>query len=404
MNKKNLLILLLIIAIPSVIAISTDMRSAYSQGETLIITISGNFLEPISNENIAFMHGHVQVPFEYDLKKIEGNYYLWAIAPAAEDNYTLLIRGITTAVLGKIEKIDFMQNFSTLENLTDYSIKPGAIYASNDFEITINLNTDDKKDISINFPSQREVSLSPGENKIKFNIQDFNDSGFITISLGKYNIPAFIIKNNSGTELAPPFRFVPRTISSTTLREENKQYPFSIINNGPEGIEALHFEYNTDLFSISPEEASLKADETAYFNLSIKDTSQNIDENIFVIFNNISIALPVKINFTDNTSEVKTPYLESGYNPNKEFYCGELSGKLCSAGDVCSVATIVAKDGNCCTGTCSIKKESSGLSWLGYLIGAFVLIGLIYLGLRYYSVKAPKNPLDKKVAQAERKL
>ena len=142
MKKIIVLCAFIFLSISSVTAISTDLKSSYEKGETIIIEIKGNILEPITNSQIEFLRGHVAIPLEYESKKLSGKYYLWAIAPQQENNYTLLIKDITTTVAGRTEKIDFVQNFSVSQNSTDYFVKPGIVLAQKDFSIDIYLNED----------------------------------------------------------------------------------------------------------------------------------------------------------------------------------------------------------------------------------------------------------------------
>ena len=123
--KKIGSLLLLLFLISSVSAISTDMKEIYNQGETLIVEILGNILQPIDKEDVEIFRGHVQVPIDYDVKRVGDNYYFYGIAPLDENNYTLKINDILTTVNGVEQRIDFEQNFTTSNEISPYSIKPG---------------------------------------------------------------------------------------------------------------------------------------------------------------------------------------------------------------------------------------------------------------------------------------
>ncbi len=60
-----------IFIIPIISAVEFEMNTEFDQGETLLAKISGNFLEPITAENVFFHRGHVRIPMVYDVKEIE---------------------------------------------------------------------------------------------------------------------------------------------------------------------------------------------------------------------------------------------------------------------------------------------------------------------------------------------
>ena len=175
-------------------AITTSLKDNYQSGETIIFSLSGNILEAIAFEQVSFLRGYVKLPLEYNIKKLGDNYYVWAIAPTAEteNNYSFVIKDLFTTVNGKEEKIDFVQNFTISGNLTDYSIKPGLIFAKDDFEIDVQLNEDLDKTIEVG-SSNRSVVLKPGENTISFEKDDFVGAKLNLIKIGKYELPAYVI-------------------------------------------------------------------------------------------------------------------------------------------------------------------------------------------------------------------
>ena len=203
--RKNICGLVFLIAIILVVqpvfAISSNMKDSYLPGETIVIKISGNILEPISSGNVEFRRGHILVPFDYDLKKLGEDYYLWAIAPESQINYTLTIKEISTYVSGKVQKIDYVKNFSILGNLSDYSIKPGFVLDDKDFEIKMQLNEDINKPIDLKFIEEREVVLKPGENIVKFSISEINETGLYNLTIGKYILPAYLKINKSVSKI-----------------------------------------------------------------------------------------------------------------------------------------------------------------------------------------------------------
>jgi len=409
---KKAWLLLVILLIPSALAISIDMKPIYQPGETMIIEIFGNILEPIAFENIELKRINVQVPWEYDVKRVGEKYYLWGTVPNEENNYTLIIKDIVTAINGVPQNIDFSQNFSTQGELISYSIKPGFVITQDDqFEMVAFLYTDFSETISVNFPEEHELTLDPGENKLTFSTLSPNiQPGFSIIQIGIYSVPILIIKEpEDGIEiLFPEFRFFPTEIESTILIDQEPFYPFRIINVGLDDLTNIVLEYNEDLFFITPDPIGLLGpNESIEFNLSLKVPNQDISEVIIARSGSDTIELPVIVTYTQDESEVILPeYLEEEFSENQNYYCSELAGKACAADEVCSIETISSLDvTNCCLGTCSAPKEKS-YAWVGYLIGAIILIVLVIIGGRYIKTrkkgKGQVDILKRKVSEVEK--
>ena len=109
---KKISLFILILLIPSTLAISIDKKESYNPGENLITEIHGNILELIKKENIILKRNNVQVPFDYDFKQLGGKYFLFAKMPNFENNYTLIIKDIKTTVQGVPQIIDHYENIS----------------------------------------------------------------------------------------------------------------------------------------------------------------------------------------------------------------------------------------------------------------------------------------------------
>src|SRR3989304_8695254 len=92
---STILIYLFFILIPMVSAVEVSMNSEFSQGETLLATFSGNFIDQIRDENVLFYRGHVKIPMIYDVVKIEDEFYVYAVLIGkTEGNYSLSIEDV----------------------------------------------------------------------------------------------------------------------------------------------------------------------------------------------------------------------------------------------------------------------------------------------------------------------
>ena len=201
MKRVNRIVLFLITAtilLNAVSAISTNIKEVYAPKETIISEISGSILEPINPSNLELRkNGRILTPLDYEIKRLGEQYYIWALAPEERANYTLIIKEIATYVSGNVQRINYEKNFSVSGDLTDYYIRPGFISTEKDFEIKAQLNVDTNKQIEIEFINKTSFMLRPGENVLKFSIQGINETGLFNISIGKYNVPAYIRVNKT---------------------------------------------------------------------------------------------------------------------------------------------------------------------------------------------------------------
>jgi len=408
--KKVLIIIFLIVfalfVLPNALAITTDLQDDYARSESMIIQITGSILEGINKNQVEFSRGNVLVSLDYDIKKINGNWYVWAIAPSNEGNYTFMLKNIATTELGKPAIITFEQNFSVNKNLISYYIKPGFISTSEDFQIDVYLNRDEPIEISVNYIEEWTEVLNPGKNTIDFSVSEIIGKQMINIMVGDYSIPAYIDgKGKEETVVLPDVRFKPRRIDRILyVGSEIPNYPFYIINSGNEKID-FELEFDKDLFILDPEIDSIVIEpgNLAEFNFKLKEKpKKNINETIYARSGEFEIFLPVQIILTENISEESVPYLDENFSETQGYYCSELNGKQCKTDELCGVSEISSLDGSCCVGTCSVERKRSK-TWIGLLIAAIVIIIILLLWLKYKRTKGDKNPLGTRVKELERR-
>jgi len=386
MKKEILLIFLLI---PFASAISTDMLPEYRPGETMIIKIGGNILEPILSEDVKFLKkGYIEVPFDYDIKRINGEYFLYAVMPFLDFNesveYTLRIEEVETTVLGKQEQIDFEQNFNVSGDVIEYSVRPGIIIISSEnFRLKITSNIDFDQQISIDFPFQREIILSPGENFVDFDIENVG-GGFYVANVGFYSIPVLITK-----EVEKPKQLIdfnPELIDSTLYIGSVARYSFTVTNTGEEIIEEYELIYNEEIVKFESElPRELEPGELYEFDF-VLGIEEEIEEIIIIRYGNQSFEFPIFVSYTEREINITIPDNDTAI----EYYCSELEGVKCSSSEVCNGVLVNSRDINqCCIGTCIATEEESNFSWIGYIIGAGLIVVLIIVWMRYKKTKKP---------------
>ena len=150
MIKKGVIILILLLVVPLISAVEFDMKTNFSQGETLMAKVSGNFLESITNENIFLYRGHVRVSINPYVAKINNDFYIYAqLLGKAPNNYSIVIENAKYMEGNQVNEEDIVKNFSITEDTADFSIEPGFIVTDSDFFIKVQNLQDNKITIQI---------------------------------------------------------------------------------------------------------------------------------------------------------------------------------------------------------------------------------------------------------------
>jgi hypothetical protein len=313
---------------------------------------------------------------------------------------------VSTTQDGKNAVIDFAYNFSVSGQLAEYSVKPGFIITSGDTELDVTLNRDTGKTVSI---GKRSVFLLPGENKILVSLDELIYSEQARFQVGDYFLPIKLIDNNfRNVILRKGLTFVPSIITIAIGRGEKTNYSIEVKNLEDREMKNIHFAFDESKFSISPTgNFSLSPNQTKNYTIVISNVS-NLQgyEEIYVRSNNSYARLIMEILLPSLTDSNKTENKNTTNISNNDYRCSEIrGGRFCDAEQTCSGEIVRSLDGNCCIGTCSVKKKPSG-AWIGYVL-AILMIGV--LGYVYYNYKKTKSKgegesFKKKVKEAEEKL
>jgi hypothetical protein len=374
------------------------MKDTYEPQETMTIKLDGNILEPISLNQIEFKRNNVDIITDFDVKKIQDTYYIWALAPKNQNNYTITIKDLYTTLLGKPQRIDLSKNFTVSGNTSIYYVTPGFLSTSQDFKIELQLNSDVNEIINVNFPISQSFIVLPGKNIIPFSISSVNESKWFNLKVGKYSIPVYFQVNKTlENKITKSVRFIPRIIEETL--NGISSYEIQILNSG-EKINNLTLEYDSRLFKLNRESTSdFYNGDVFSFNLSLINNSLPfISGNIVARYDNLSTMLPFEIIISNNST--------AGAKNNSSttlFKCSELPGTICTSREVCSGTTLSSLDGPCCTKLCESQSSGFNYSFLGYGILLLILIILVILIGRYLKAKPNKTTLEKSLDNPEKK-
>ncbi|MCK4552745.1 hypothetical protein KAT80_00900 [Candidatus Pacearchaeota archaeon] len=189
---KTSVIILLILFLPIISAVNIDMKQEFSQGETFMAKVSGNFFESITKENIFFYRGHVRQPMSAFVAKINNDFYIYAqLSGKSPDNYSIVIKNVKYIKGGLIVEEDLAKYFSISSSTADFSIEQGFVITNENFFIEMENLQESEIEISVDslieLKTEEPIILTSGATKkIYFSIENTN-STFEIIKLSTEN-------------------------------------------------------------------------------------------------------------------------------------------------------------------------------------------------------------------------
>ncbi|MEJ2268030.1 MAG: hypothetical protein P8X70_03070 [Nanoarchaeota archaeon] len=304
--KKSALfisIFLILFFLPMMSSIELEIKSNFSQGETLLAKISGNFLQPLLKENVFFYRdGHVRIPLEYNIEKIQDEYYIYALLLNKNpyNNYSIVIKDIEYMKGNQISEEKISKTFSIIEKTADFSINPGVISTNNDFSVEVQNLNENKITIKINekqkqqeTPESQENSeesnegfnffgtgeailntpqdytLKSGEIKeIYFNIDNIQQSTFQIIEFKtdnfEYELPVYIKTEDEIIQQSKSFLFKPSELNISVPTNSASKRIIYLENTGKQDLENISLSISESLQN--------------YTNLSIKNI-EDLEKN-----------------------------------------------------------------------------------------------------------------------------
>ncbi|MBU1136340.1 MAG: hypothetical protein KJ559_02425 [Nanoarchaeota archaeon] len=416
MKKSLLFVLICLFMFPLVLAIETTIKENYNQGETLIAEISGNFIDNIKPNDIEFYSGRAYIPLIYDLGKINEKFYLYALLPIKERNYTLIIKNLKHFELGKEVEEDLSLNFSVKNNVSLFSVNPGFIITNQDFSIKIMSNIKKINLVSKFLNSSQEISIDAGKEKqIYFSVSDIKSSIISNVLIEaeneKYEIPIFVFKEYNDSDklvFSKDLRFVKSYLNFTTLKDSYLKFEVSLINIGQGDIEDIKIDFErledvleSDVSSID----KLKAGEIIKINMTINSNEEGIKEgDITAKSGNHTATSFISIRVTKDNQEFLDIMSSSGFA--EEESCSYFNGEICATNENCDGSLKVTIDGVCCVGLCIQKKESNLTKIILLIAISAVLLAIGYFGYKKLKTKSKgsKDILDERKEKYEKRF
>jgi len=237
--KKEITFLLILLLLPAISALEISLsKENYQPQEILQLEITGNFIEPLTINNIFLYKQNIprSTPVQKDLTKFQDTYYFYALLPNQEANFSIKIENAKYTESG-VQKTDtIIKNFTMKKtNQSALQINQGFIKTNKDFSIKIK-SLHKNQDISAVFEKQTEnFSLTEDSEKtIVFSVSGIK-TGKYDLKINDYTVPVFVIEKTQlpeNNETANQTQKLNETIANKT--------EINIENKTKEEIKALH--------------------------------------------------------------------------------------------------------------------------------------------------------------------
>jgi hypothetical protein len=396
--KRSVMLFAIILLFPLLSAVQIDLSEEagnFSQGETLTARISGYFLTPITQSNILFYRESVRVPMNFELSKIQSDYYLSAqLEGKTPGNYSFVIEGVRYVNLTKETEEPITKSFTITEEIADFSISPSFVETTQDFQVELKNLRD--IDINIQFP-KGNVTLNPGQlKKVDFSLNDLKGLTMnyllFTSKNTKYYLLVYVPIEITQTK-EKSLSIIPSELNAEVSTNSAQEMKIYIRNTGELEIKDITLNLSdslTDFVKLSRQtiselginqQAELTLTLLSKQELNVEGTLKAMQDDTLLAFS--EIALSFIPNYNSSKGD-KITY-ETGES------CQQMNGNFCSPEKPCITNQIEAKDGMCCLGPCQAPTPALG-KILGWGLLAAAVLFVIWFFLRKY--KGTKNPVD----------
>ena len=385
MRRSLVLILCVLISLQFVFAEQIIMENSYQQSETITITLVGEFITPITQENVYFYRNNTRLPLLYDVIQIQDTYFIYAIAPESSGKYRLEIPEIDQKKGKQIITSDIQKNFTVTNFSADFNIYPGAAITKNETLFTLENLQESTLTITIETPQDtNEITLRPySSEKVKIFLNEpENQLSNITFSSDttEYTIPIFLLKNSStptNEDIENTLRFYPNSLD-LTLKEDTSQFWIVYLSNKQnKSLDNISLDVSdslSDFIDISDERLELLPDETMKIRLIGYAEERGVHSGfISVKYNDEEIILPITLEVISQSGTSEEKY--EGKTPT---LCEEIRTKTCLSNQTCVGKVQTLANGKiCCLGYCEVpetQETQSSNRWIGWFLLLIVVL------------------------------
>ncbi|MDP3987079.1 MAG: hypothetical protein Q8P81_02525 [Nanoarchaeota archaeon] len=402
----SLLVVFLFASVSMVSALETEFlkqSDTFDKGETLIARISGNFVDRINVENVLFYKDHVRIPMEYDVGKINDDFYVYALLlNKPSGNYSLRINDVRYIDILEIKNGDIIMNFTITPQTADFYMNPGFIISDGDFSFEVQNLKGEKSRIQVNghesFIYEPYIDLVPGSTKrVNFILNDSDQvMGNVNFSSEntRYTIPVLAgTPDNSDAPKVSSFKFEPSVVDLSMATNSSSNKIIYLVNDGDNDLGEISFSLSPSLapyVTITPKSiTNLKKYSVEKIELFILSGSEagSLFGEITASTDNIESTFPVSLSFVPN-------YVPSENNSGSIITtCSQLGGLICGDNEVCTESTLPTRDGLCCPSQARCERivESSTGKVIGW---GMILIALALLTWFFRKYKRVRPKMD----------
>lgn len=390
MKRELVILLAFVFLLPFLSSASINMKDNYSQGETLIAKISGNFVEPILEENVVFYKDHVKIPMIYEVGKIGNSFYVAAyLTSKDEGNYSIKLQNVYYYSGASVIGDDLVKNFSITNETADFYLDRGFVITEDPFFVEITGLKDYDVEVSITsseeFVSDESATVSSGESKkIDFSFGNISDEFVGSVSLKSEN-----------TNYTIPVYFYGTAVSQGYCGD-------GIINSG-EQCDGKNWGDVDDCTDFNFELGDLSCVDCQF------DTSDCKDSEVCDNYECVEIepectkdsectgdevcdnGICVECKSADNCGNDERCVNNLCVTTEQQQTCEELKGEFCTK-ENCNGEFKDIRGNICCLGSCEAKKPGSSTAWIGWTLLIVVFLILIFFYFKYRGSKA--KPVD----------
>jgi hypothetical protein len=421
----------LIISIGFISAVQIDMKDNFSQSETLIAKISGNFIDAPSSSGILFYRDYVRVPTQFNLSKIGDDYYLYAVlSNKIAGNYSMWIKNVRYMVGTEMKDDDIIRNFTISNATADFYVVPGFLKASDDFSLELTNLQDYSVEVRAtleNAPespggfleslfgasgSETEQTLeisSGGTKKAYFNFDsNLNESGFENVLLESentsYSVPVYMDMGNRTAEKGTgAIEFEPSILNVSMATGSNATRVIYLYNRGNLSADNISVYVSDELapyINVSaPDIDEIEGNSSMKIELLISsaEDEDNIEGQITAQYENETDGSGIYVRSSIFLDFIKDYVPSAGENVTviDTKTCSEIGGAVCASGEECSGESVYAQDSKCCLDTCEAVQQSSLGKYIGWGLVVLVLAFLAWFFMKKYRKVKPSVDLLK---------
>jgi hypothetical protein len=404
--KKSIIFIAIFLIFPLVSAVDFEINSEFDQGETLLAKISGNFLEPVTEDNVFFYRGHVGIPVVYDIVEMDDEFYLYALLTGKDSgNYSVALENVRYMKGAEVSEEDIVKEFTITEDTAFFSVNPGFVETFEDFSIEIQNLQESKITVEITAGLDNIVGnsteLKSGEIKdIEFDLIEDSPPTTETVIFTSgnltYEIPVFITTNTTREdEKDREFKFEPSVLDVSMATNSDAKRIIYLRNTGEADLEDIFISMSPLLepyISLSIDEIDdLEANTSEKIELFLLSDLEEviIEGEITATTENLTISSTLILNFIADFIPIDE---EAEVEVRSTLTCSEEGGTICAENEECSEDIIYTKDDVCCLATCEEIKTSSTGKIIGWLIIIVIILVLFwFFKTKYFGVKRKVN-------------